>query len=106
MQDALVKLRTIKDWESVTSHASGIKLLNPSLDLGLTKEDWQGMQDELARYRIKRDWYNIPRHALHMKILAAEKVEITDQGLKLTMPKRKAELKGQTPPIPERRRFQ
>ena len=41
----------------------------------------------------------------HQKILAAEKVEVTDQGLNIAMPKKKKSLKSNVPPMPETKKF-
>ena len=61
-------------------------------DLKLNDQDWQGMRQYFQNHC---DNYE---HAMRMQILAAEKVEITDQGeIKLTMPKTKTDLHQEPP---------
>ena len=62
------------------------------------------LHTQLNSDRSSGEWQFFTRQAYFMKILAAEKVEITDQGLQLTMPKRKSAV-APTPPIPEVRAF-
>lgn len=71
----------------------------------ITDTDWQGMLDQLEEYRKKNEWWKFANQAMCMKILAAEKVEITDQGLKLTMPGEQESFKQEKRPHPERRNF-
>ena len=92
------------------------KVLFPeqSKSIKLDNQAWQGILDILEIYRKGEfeddrddvespEWWNIEWHIAAMQILAADEVEITDQGLKLTMPKQ--DLKQQKAKRPERRQF-
>ena len=101
----LAQYREEQIWTVFSAFAANLRLLCPSFDLKLSKEDWKGMHEELDVVRRKNLSIIFAEHAANMSILAAEKVEITDQGIQLTMPKRKQDLKTQIPPIPEPKKF-
>lgn len=75
--------------------AAKVKILDPEIDLGLDQAAWQRMRKHLrireTRIAHKPLVYQpsadkFASQAAAMKILAAEKVEITDNGLEITMP--------------------
>ena len=69
------------------------------------EEDWNKMRETLENARTAGENWGFPLLAGNLKILAAEKVEITDKGLKITMPEEKESLQGETPVMPEQKQF-
>ena len=66
--------------------AANMKILDPQINPNL---NWQEIRNELKEDR-KRGFggeagYEFSKNAMAMKVLAAEKVEITDKGLEITM---------------------
>jgi len=78
-------------------------------DPKVTKEELILMKKDLDRCRnITTDHYSgyeLAELAASLTIITAEKVEITDDGLKITMPKEKDDLHGETPAMPEQKQF-
>ena len=63
------------------------------------------MKARLEQSRQSNNWEYFSLQAMKMKILAAEKVEITDKGLEISMPEKKEPLIDKIPPMPEQRKF-
>ena len=82
-----------------------IKILAPdkSSQLNIDNQAWQGMKQELEQDRNGK-WWRFTDLAMAMKILAADKAEITDQGLEITMLPPES-FKSEKKPRPERRSF-
>jgi hypothetical protein len=107
MENILEDFRRKGLWGSFADHAQAMKILNPNVELNLDRAAWQGMRMALEKSREegqKFEWRGFSSLAFAMKIIAAEKVEITDEGLRLTMPEKKS-LQSETPPIPETKQF-
>jgi len=94
----------IKTGKMDPSLAVDLKLFEPDLDLELNSHYWELMHKKLADERDKKTWHYFSKQAMLMKILAAEKIEIDNQGLKITMPGEKRFLEGESF-IPETRKF-
>ncbi len=92
------------DWQSFSAQAMEMKILDPSIDLNIGDLEIEGMKVDLEHYRGD-NWQAFSMQAMEMKILVAEKVEITDKGLEITMPKKKKPLRSETPPMPKKRKF-
>ena len=106
MRDTLEKDRQQKSWADFSWGAVKIKILDPNQDLNLDQEAWQGMRDYLEKQRENGDkWGNLSWQLANMKILVAEKVEVTENGIELTMPKKRESLGSDAPPIPEIKKF-
>src|SRR3989344_2358164 len=90
--------------DHIADKASAIRILYPGKPVTdyLTTQDWQFMKEGFMKRINDKKWFGqtsfIP-FAFDLKILAAEKVEFTDQGMKLVMPKPKFE-PPQATPIP------
>jgi len=91
-------------WSSFARQAMYMKIIDTNIDLHLDIASWKGMRD-WANDAKKSQQGPFPWRALEMKILAAERVEVTDEGLIITMPKRKESIKPEIPPIPEAKQF-
>ena len=92
-------------WGEFSWRAMAVKIMNPKIDLNLNRESWDGMRKFLEFARELENYDTFSKHAAAMKILAAEKVEVTDQGLNIAMPKKKKSLKSNVPPMPETKKF-
>jgi len=93
-------------WANFADEAMALKLIDSLYGLKMDQEAWKGMRGELEKYKKDGDrGLNFAKLAGAMKILAAKKVEVTDEGLKITMSERKESIKPETPPIPEAKQF-
>jgi len=91
-------------WGQYASVAESVKLMDSKRDLHLDEVAWRGMKHHFNEKKNSDEIGQAFDVAEAMTILAAEKVEVTDQGLKLTMPKKKESL-AVTPDIPETKQF-
>ncbi|KKP33203.1 MAG: hypothetical protein A2360_04885 [Candidatus Staskawiczbacteria bacterium RIFOXYB1_FULL_32_11] len=110
MTHKLEAYRKRGEWFSFISLASDIKILGINTDIKLDElEAKQGIKNQLEQsknYGIKHgDWNDFGRFVRDIKILIAEKAEITDKGLEITMPKEKESLQSDVPAIPEQKQF-
>lgn len=101
-----------EQWEEFAELAAAEKVINMSLNVEVSPTEWQNMKNILENYREKHrekgEFYEkaFTNMASWMKILAAEKVEVTNDGLEITMPKKvKSEPKSEPLPFPEKRNF-
>ena len=90
MTKGIERCRQLNDYRSVAEYAKYAKILFPEkgAELELNKEDWQKINQLLVRYREEKDgddYREFTFLASMMKLLAAQKVEITDQGIECTM---------------------
>ena len=85
--------------------ATYLKILFPNKmsDLNLNPV-WQKTETALEECREDNDWSNFANLAMNLKILAADKVETTDQGLEITMLPPES-FKSPKKPRPERKNF-
>ena len=104
MEKQLEEYRRSNNWTSFFLQASRMKILDPKIDLKLDQTAWQGARDELEVDRRQFMMQGFDSLAKCMKILVAERVDVTDQGLEITMPKREKPLTS-VPPIPETKQF-
>jgi hypothetical protein len=74
------------------------KLLYPENSADISDETWEMMKNAL-----RSTWNS--RLAVNMKLLAAEKIEMTDKGLVITMPGQKNVFENKGRELPERRKF-
>ena len=77
-----------RNWLNFASMAMSIKILAPDkfLELSIDNNDWQKMKKELEECRRSGSWWPfVADLAMPMKIIAADKVEVIDQGLEITM---------------------
>ncbi len=83
-----------------------LKILFPDkiAELGLNDSTWQGMKDKLDSFRQDNNWWGFVNQAIRLKILAADKVEVADQGLEITMLPPES-FKSEKKPRPERKNF-
>ena len=88
-------------------HAAAMKILFPYRisELSFDTAFWKQAHKELSDYRDKEFWRGLFQEAVAMKLLAAEEINITDQGLEVIMQKEKPEFKEETPPMPKTRKF-
>lgn len=96
-----------RDWGQFALGAMHVKLLNPGMDLGLDHKAWEGMKEELE-YRMGRpsnEFGGCTAHVTAMKVLAADKAEITDDGLHVIMHANSGLSEGEHPSMPEQRKF-
>jgi hypothetical protein len=96
-------------WFSFAQNFVSMKILFPEKNIGskLDAGAWKGMRDELENIRNSSDsekWERLSSLAMNMKILAAEKVEVTDKGLEITMPEKREGLES-APALPETKQF-
>ena len=75
-------------WDNVARVASDMKILG--LDFSaFTKVEWERMHEYLDDLRANAQWQDFLDLAAAMKILAADKVEVPEQGgLEITMPEK------------------
>jgi len=95
------------NWYMFSNIAAQLKILDANIDIGLDEVAWRGMRSELEKQRknyVDGHTTDIATQAANMKILAAEKVEVTDRGLKLIMPEKRS-LQSETPEMPETKQF-
>ena len=103
MRDDLEECRQDDYFSSFYYQAMRMKILDPKIDLNLNQGIWQKMIDELQESKQINSAYSFSIRAMQMKILAAEKVEVTDKGLEITMPTPKF-ISGVSP-LPETKQF-
>jgi hypothetical protein len=101
MKERLQFYRSSNQWFDFIQQAAFIKILYPekSAEPQINDQDWRMM---MQKYK-KLSWEKKPWLAACLTILAAQKVEVTDKGLKITM--RKEDLKAKEKPRPERKKF-
>ncbi len=99
------KLRD-KNWRDFAVSLSRLRIIFPERfdEIDLNNRDWQGMKEELEISRDRESALRFFRLAGYMKILAAEKVEITDKGLEITMSEGE-DFRQEKKSRPERRQF-
>lgn len=79
-----------------------LRVVDPNRNLKIDDAAWECMHHQLEDWRFG-DYDGFFQIAVDMQILAAEKVEVTDKGLEITMPARNLQI--ETPQIPEQRNF-
>ncbi len=106
MKDQLESSRQDNDWGAFAYQAIHLKILFPNrkAELDLNDSAWQGMKQNLESNRRFNNWWHFANQAMRLKILAADKVEITDQGLEITMLPPES-FKSEKKPRPERKNF-
>jgi len=77
-------------------------------ELNLDQDTWARLRDELEEWRPDvggnpSNWQEFTLECMRQKILAAEKVEVTDNGLEITMPEKK--FGSEAPSLPETKQF-
>jgi hypothetical protein len=107
--------RQVTQWLSCGDFLANIKLSDPEKlkELGIENEIWERIfTDTKASFNdfptegFSKEFsiQRLARHAASLTILAAEKIEITDEGIKFIKPRQKATIKDDNK-IPELRRF-
>jgi hypothetical protein len=91
------------NWEEFIDVFSNMKIIDQKAVPPLVEEDWQAIKKTLPS--LRGDWARFSAMAMGMKILAAERVEVTDKGLEVTMPEKKKNLGTYAPPLPETKQF-
>ena len=84
--EGIEKHRENGDWWKFSQQAANAKIIFPekASELNLNENDWQGMNHILEECRDKDDlWKSFSQQAKNMKILAADKVEVDENGLKV-----------------------
>ena len=99
--------REMTGWMGVARLTRMLKILFPDRvkDFKPDKIAWQGMRKTLESLRHQSEWAEFAELAAAMTILAAEKVEVTEKGLEITMPKPKEDFREAREPRPVRRSF-
>jgi len=107
LQDNLEEFKRNGQWAEFSEMAKNIKIVKPTMDLGLDKEVWESLREELKRSSADdlMGWQRLAKEAVALKILAAEKVDVTDKGLEITMRGEKKGLDNEVPPVPETKNF-
>ncbi len=100
----LESFRKEKDWWNFCYLGANIRIIDPSHDFKLDKADWEDML-QFRNSTTGQHIDNLFAHFANMQVLAAEKVEVTDNGLELTMSKPKQKLDTGVPPLPETKNF-
>ncbi len=77
------------------------KILDPKKTV-INQDEWEGMKNYLE---LAKDDLTGTAMAARMKILAADKIEMTERGLDISILKPVGELVGPKPQMPERRNF-
>ena len=95
----------IYDYQRFSRLGSAMRVIDPGGDLVVNQSDWETMKQKLDFYREQNNYHVLAELAADMKILAAEKVEVTDEGLEITMPEKKVNLGPATSDTPEQRKF-
>ncbi|MDO8618645.1 MAG: hypothetical protein Q7R49_01730 [Candidatus Daviesbacteria bacterium] len=85
---------------------SSLKIIYPEFESywNVNMSEWRKLKRSLNFLR-GNDWFKFASLASSMKILAAEEVNITDQGLELTMPQVHEPFNLNMPALPEVRKF-
>ncbi len=63
---------------------SRLRLIDTSHPLSIDENVWDGMRDALVSSRTKGYWYDFAYALSKMRILAAHKIEITEDGIAIT----------------------
>lgn len=105
MNEDLEKFRNSGEWFNFSAKASNMRILDPEIKINIGEKDWEGIKNLLNQSRGEEEHYLFYSLVIYVKVIAAEKVEVTDQGLIITMPKKKEALKPETPSIPETKQF-
>ncbi len=106
MKQTLEANRNNNNWWAFAAQAMPMKILAPDkfAELNIDNQAWQGMRQRLEETQRNKKWLAFSGLARRMKILAADKVEITDQGLEITMLP-PGSFKSPKKPRPERKNF-
>ncbi|OGE09597.1 hypothetical protein A3A60_01560 [Candidatus Curtissbacteria bacterium RIFCSPLOWO2_01_FULL_42_26] len=82
-----------------------MRIIFPQFFAIITDRDyWDAGRASLDQLRKEGAWVIFAKQAFNMKVLAAEKVEVGENGLEIVMPQVKTQLQS-TPDLPEQRRF-
>ncbi len=105
MRKELEEQRKNNNWWRFALDAMRMKILQPDKFAEVDIDDvaWQGMR-RIFEAEWKNDRWGFLQQAMCMKILAADKVEVTDQGLEITMLPPES-FKSEKKPRPERKNF-
>lgn len=92
-------------WEPFAKTAMQMKILNPGFDVELGEDDWAGMKEALEGFK-KGKWNSLDyiQHVVAMKILAAKKVDITNNGIEIDT-SGESSLSVESSELPEQRKF-
>jgi hypothetical protein len=79
-------------------------------NIKFTQEQWEYINGLLSGLRAdasgyKGNYYKLCQFAADLKIITAKRVEVTDKGIEVEMPKKKDALTSETPPVPEIKKF-
>ena len=85
------------DWQTFTFLGVVMKILDSTRAPVLTGREWEGLRTELAEAR-EEGWLSYANTARDMYILAGGRVEITDKGLIVHAPIKKAFTTKPPPP--------
>jgi len=100
MQEQLEEYRrSVVMWDAVAEIAADMRVLGIAYP-PFSKTEWQNMRSYLEGRRQNNQWEDFLQQAAAMKILAAEDVDVTDEGIKMQMPKYK-DAEDSIPPTPE-----
>ncbi len=101
-----------KEWDKLLINVFSWKLLHPSEKAPLSHDEWQGINTFIKSYRdgaVKNKYVGelqyLSNYAKMAKIASSHIVEMTDDGLKMSMNKTANALQTENTPAPERRRF-
>jgi len=83
------------------------KILFPDLDLGslIDEEVVRAFNNRIKKSEEERVWLNVASYAALSKIISAEKIEVTENGLQLTMPEKKQDSLKETHALPKKRNY-
>ncbi|KKP33210.1 MAG: hypothetical protein A2360_04845 [Candidatus Staskawiczbacteria bacterium RIFOXYB1_FULL_32_11] len=101
-------LKNYKDnnmWNEFVNQATHMKVIDPKIDLDISESDWDNIRKKINFERNLGRGISFSNLVARVKILAAEKLEVTDKGLEITMPKQSVGLQRETPAIPEQKQF-
>ena len=89
MHQELEGYRSHNNWKGFARQATEMKILDPKIELNLDRGAWEGMHQKLEMCRSFKFVRDFMQQVKNMKILAAEKLEVTENGLELTMSKKR-----------------
>lgn len=103
---SIENVKSANFWYHFTYEAGNAKLLFPEKvqQLKISGSDWEHMLEYLDTVR-KSDEQNLDYMVFNMAVLAAEKVIISDKGLRLIMPRAKDTRQAILPEFPDVRKF-
>jgi len=109
VQKAVEGIRLTKEekrWSDFVEEAALFRIVFPDQfdKIELDKNTWKHMRDELESSRDK-EWGRFIILAFNLAVLAAKKVEVTDQGLKIEKAIVKQDFKQEKKPRPIRKKF-